>query len=124
MTGEPGDELDRLAAELELVGRDMPGPDAGLEAWLEVMAERSASDLLLLSGEPPVLRVHGRIVRASDTPLDSSEIETMVSALLPPHARQSYRAHGNADASYRASASGRYRINLHRERGRAAACIR
>jgi twitching motility protein PilT len=124
MTAHSEDELDRLAAELEQAYGAVPAPDSGLESWLAVMADRSASDLLLLAGEPPVLRVDGRIMRASQTPLDSTEIETMVLAVLPRHAQQRYRTLGNADASYRATAAGRYRINLHRERGRAAACIR
>jgi twitching motility protein PilT len=43
---------------------------------------------------------------------------------LPPHAAEQYRKAGCADASFRRGASGRFRINLHRERGRAAASIR
>ena len=43
---------------------------------------------------------------------------------LPPHAQRAYREHGIADASRRVAGVGRFRINLHRERGRAAATIR
>ena len=43
---------------------------------------------------------------------------------LPPHAAAQYRDGGIADASYRLTNAGRFRINLHRERGRAAAAIR
>jgi len=124
MMAHESDDLDRLAAELELAERDVPGPGAGLDAWFEVMGERGASDLLLVAGEPPVLRIQGRVSRAAQAPLDGDDIEALVSAILPPHARQAYRTNGTADASYRASGIGRFRINLHRERGRAAACIR
>ena len=37
---------------------------------------------------------------------------------------QSYRRLGSADASFRLDDAGRFRVNLHRERGRAAASIR
>jgi twitching motility protein PilT len=43
---------------------------------------------------------------------------------LPAHAAAYYRANGLADASIRRGAGVRFRINLHRERGRAAASIR
>jgi twitching motility protein PilT len=43
---------------------------------------------------------------------------------LPPHAQRAYRDHGIADAARRVTGVGRFRINLHRERGRAAATIR
>jgi twitching motility protein PilT len=43
---------------------------------------------------------------------------------LPDHALKSYRRIGSADGSFRLDEAGRFRVNLHRERGRAAASIR
>jgi twitching motility protein PilT len=43
---------------------------------------------------------------------------------LAPHARRIYRQSLIADGSFRVQRLGRYRINLHRERGRAAATVR
>jgi twitching motility protein PilT len=43
---------------------------------------------------------------------------------LPPHARQLYARDGIADASFGLAGVGRFRVNLHRERGRPAATIR
>jgi len=57
-------------------------------------------------------------------PLGSEEIEDAVSPALPPHARRAYRDSGIADGSYRTADLGRFRINLHHERGRAGAAIR
>ena len=57
-------------------------------------------------------------------PLDGDEIAEAVTAFLPPHAQRQYRDTGIADGSYRSLELGRFRINLHRERGRAAAAIR
>ena len=51
-------------------------------------------------------------------------IEAAVLDALPAHAAAQYRDGGIADASYRLVNAGRFRINLHRERGRAAAAIR
>ena len=54
----------------------------------------------------------------------ATSIEAAVLAALPPHAAAQYRDGGIADASFRLADVGRFRINLHRERGRAAAAIR
>jgi twitching motility protein PilT len=43
---------------------------------------------------------------------------------LAPHASEEYRQSQIADSSYRVEGLGRFRINLHRERGRAAATVR
>ncbi len=122
---DPIDDLDRLADELELLARDAARPSGpGLDALLRLMAERHASDLLLLAGEPPALRVHGQIVRVESAPLDGDDIESLVLDQLPAHAQRQFREAGIADASLRVGGVGRFRVNLHRERSRAAAAIR
>ena len=44
--------------------------------------------------------------------------------MLPPHGAQKYQTQGSTDNSLRREGLGRFRINLHRERGRPAATIR
>ena len=98
-----------------------------LRTWLEQVVARQASDLLLVAGAPPSVRIDGVVFPLGPSfggPLGSEEIEDAVSPALPPHARRMYRDAGIADGSYRTSDLGRFRINLHHERGRAAAAIR
>jgi twitching motility protein PilT len=57
-------------------------------------------------------------------PLDGTDVEAAVLPALSPHALRLYREVLITDSSYRMEGSGRFRINLHRERGRAAAAIR
>jgi twitching motility protein PilT len=118
------DDLDRLVSELEALRVDGPRGATRLESWLRLVAERDASDLLLLAGEPLALRINGRIVRSDGAILDGAEIEDVVLPELPPHAQRAYREEGIADGSRKVPGVGRFRINLHRERGRAAAAIR
>ena len=95
-----------------------------LERWLEQVVERNASDLLLVAGAPPALRTDGVITPLLEGPLDSDEIADSITPALAPHARRAYRQTGIADSSYRIQDVGRFRINLHHERGHAAAAIR
>ena len=120
----PEDDLDRLVAELDTGRLGFADGGTKLDLWLGVMAERGASDLLLLAGEPPALRLNGRVVRAEGTVLDGQDVEDMVLPVLPAHAQRRYRDAGSVDAARRLAGLGRFRIHLHRERGRAAAVVR
>ena len=120
------DEIDRLILELHATGA--PSPSTGdltrIERWLKLLASRGGSDLLLVAGAPPSIRVDGRVLPLAEGPLDGVDIEDAVLPALPPHARRIYRDVHIVDASFRLNGVGRFRINLHRERGRAAAAVR
>ena len=77
-----------------------------------------------MAASPPAVRVDGLLQSIDEPLLDGDEIETMVLPYLPAHAARQYRETGLADASLRISSLGRFRVNLHHERGRAAAAIR
>jgi twitching motility protein PilT len=91
---------------------------------MRLLAERRGSDLLLVAGAPPAIRTDGRVLPLAEGPLDGVDVEEAVLPALPPHARRQYREVRIADASFRLNGVGRFRINLHRERGRAAAAVR
>jgi twitching motility protein PilT len=117
-------DLDRLAAALSAGPLAPVEPGGGLVRWLEVMADRGASDLVLVAGEPPTLRIDGRLVRSSAPVLDGDDVHEMVAPELAPHAQRAFRESGIADAALKVAGLGRFRVNLHRERGRPAATIR
>jgi twitching motility protein PilT len=127
--GDP-DDLDALVIELNAVAPRTPASNeqtVRLRGWLEQVVERSAADLLLIAGARPSIRIDGSIVPLGAEfggPLGSEEVEDAVEPALAPHARRAYRETGIADSSFRVADLGRFRINLHHERGRAAAAIR
>ena len=95
-----------------------------LNQWLTQLVERRGSDLLLVAGAPACIRVDGQVLPIGDHLLKSDEIESAVTPALMPHAMRQYLETRIADSSYRNTNLGRFRINLHQERGRAAAAIR
>ncbi|MBP9945361.1 MAG: PilT/PilU family type 4a pilus ATPase [Vicinamibacteria bacterium] len=125
-------ELDRIVEELNAttaarekrVADRLAGDDHRLVSLLRETVILGASDLLLVSGLPPTARVRGDLMRLKGAELDSLEIEEIVFPELPVHAVKAYRDGRSADASLRLPGLGRFRVNLHRERGRAAAAIR
>jgi twitching motility protein PilT len=129
------DDLDALVTELNAAPATVdpvriepaasdPEQLERLRRWLHLVVVQGASDLLLVAAAPPSLRVNGVVVRLDDEPLQSDEIARAVVPALAPHARRAYQERGIADSSFRTPDLGRFRINLHHERGRAAAAIR
>jgi twitching motility protein PilT len=95
-----------------------------LNQWLEQLVSRQGSDLLLVPWAPAAIRVEGNLFAIGERPLSGEEIEAAVLPILADHAREDYQQSRIADSSYRVEGLGRFRINLHRERGRAAASVR
>ena len=121
------DDLEALVTELN-AALTSPVQDVEqttrLRGWLEQAVRFGASDLLLVAGAPPSVRIDGAIRPLADGVLHGQEIADAVVPALPSHARRAYESIGIADASFRTAGLGRFRINLHHERGRAAAAIR
>ena len=113
---------------LESPRRVMVAEDAPLERLLARMVEREASDLLLVSGLQPMIRVHGELEPlAEEDPLEGSEIGGLFREHMDRRAGQDLAERGAADFTLRlrAGAGGwRFRVNLHRERGEPAAALR
>jgi twitching motility protein PilT len=120
-------EIERLVRELndsrgaELVDSS---DTARLDRWLAALVSKGGSDLLLVPGAPACIRFEGEVRNLEGEPLDGPEIEAAVFPALASRVLQLYRDTHIADASYRIAGVGRFRINLHREKGRAAAAIR
>ena len=124
--------MDKLHAMKRVVSEPDPDIETGLEnpdtsrldVWLKTLAERRGSDLLLIPDAPACIRFEGEVKNLDNEPLSGAEIETAVLPALSQHALQLYRQNHIGDSSYRVEGLGRFRINLHHQRGVAAAAIR
>jgi Tfp pilus assembly pilus retraction ATPase PilT len=115
---------DRISRESEDSYESLEAVSSPLGRWLATVVSLGASDLLLVQGAPPCMRVDGEVRKIESSVLDGAEIEAAVIPALTSHAHQLYREHLIADSSFRMEGLGRFRINLHREQGHAAAAIR
>jgi twitching motility protein PilT len=95
-----------------------------LNSWLRELVSLKGSDLLLVPDAAAAIRVEGALVAIGLSPLTGDEIESAVLPAMAAHARQDYEREHIGDSSYRVEGLGRFRINLHHERGRAAATLR
>jgi twitching motility protein PilT len=124
---DPSTEPDRFSTDSDDAYESQEAassPTSPFGRWLATVVSLGASDLLLVHGAPPCMRVDGEVRKIEPNLLDGSEIEAAVIPALTRHAQRLYREQQIADSSYRVEGLGRFRINLHREQGRAAAAIR
>ena len=124
----PIDDLDKLVSELQLISQPRSAPTASdnpdLADWLREVREQDGSDLLLVASLPPLARIKGQMSRLIGDILSGEDIENAVSPVIPSRLRERYRDGQAIDVGFTLKGLGRFRMNLHRERGRAAAAIR
>lgn len=126
MVPKDPDDLDTLIRELNSglePSSDRVDSSGQCEQWIDRVIDRNGSDLFLVVGSPPMMKVNGALQPASQQMLDGADIEAALFPLLAPHTLEQYRRLGSADSSFKIDRR-RFRINLHRERGRIAAAIR
>jgi twitching motility protein PilT len=105
-------------------------PDSEPEGaeWLGELLSRArrryATDLLIVTGSPPTLRVDGRLEPAGDKALSAGGAEMLCAAAVPGDRRRGLARRGSIDFSFDLPQLGRFRCNVHRERGRWAAAVR
>jgi twitching motility protein PilT len=98
-----------------------------LRTWLTRAVESGASDLHLVVGYPPVLRLHGDLMKLSEPPLSGEEIHLLLAPLCPADAAARFQSQKNIDLSFDVAVSGashRFRANLFHAGGHLAACLR
>jgi twitching motility protein PilT len=118
------------AAPSPLQRRPAVAEDGPLGRLLAEMVGRGASDLLLVAGEPPVLRIDGELVKTAGAPLAADEVSELVAPYRRPADLEALAVRGAVDLSLQLGSGGgpgggwRFRVNLHRQRGGAAAAVR
>jgi twitching motility protein PilT len=116
-------ELNRAAPGNKPVSR-LPDATASLDKLLAFAAARGASDILLIAGVPAVLRVNGALAAGSGPPLEADDVRSLVLPLLAPAQLEELQKNRSADFSFLREGLGRFRVNLHHQRGTLAASIR
>lgn len=85
---------------------------------------RGASDLLLIAGQPPSVAVRGEWSGCEHAPLSAEAVRACFEDLLTPVQRDTLERVRDLDLAHAIPGLGRYRINLHYQRGALAAAIR
>ena len=103
-------------------------PDEGnlsVPELLSVLIERGGSDLHLMAGSPPFIRIHGELERLERfPPLLPEAVRAMVYAILPEKMRERFEQELELDMSYALPGKARFRVNVYQQRDVVGAAFR
>src|SRR5882724_7732197 len=83
-----------------------------MEALLREATEKGASDLHLSSGEPPMLRVHGDLVRMEHPALTPESVTGLVNCIMNDRQRSQFSSEHEVDFACELPGKGRFRVNV------------
>ncbi|MBI4090346.1 MAG: type IV pilus twitching motility protein PilT [Candidatus Kerfeldbacteria bacterium] len=88
-----------------------------IDGLFEYAVKHKASDLHLLEGQPPIVRIDGVLNPiAGQKPLTREQVAELSFSILSPRQRQVFEQEREFDLSYEIARLSRFRVNLHYER--------
>jgi pilus retraction protein PilT len=94
-----------------------------LASYFKMALDRGASDLHLVGGNKPALRVDGGLELVGEEILDPAALETGVFALMQPADVEEYKKSREMDIALDV-AGGHFRVNVHQQEGKIAIAAR
>ncbi len=89
-----------------------------------LMKAKNASDIHLVVGVPPVLRIQGRLYATQFETLTKESAQTLIYSIMSDEQRQKYEEELELDFSFGLKSMGRLRVNVYKEKGCIAAALR
>jgi twitching motility protein PilT len=97
---------------------------AKIDAFFKLMNEQGASDLHLVAGSPPALRIRGEIERIKYKVLDNDDLRGMLYEIAPEQKIKTFEETGDIDFGYEIPGLARYRANFFMQKNGVGAVFR
>ena len=97
---------------------------AKIDAFFQMMPDQGASDLHLVTGQQPALRIRGEIERIKYNVLENDELKAMLYEIAPEHKVKQFEEVGDVDFAYEIPNLARYRANFFMQKYGVAAVFR
>src|SRR3990172_1749624 len=95
-----------------------------LQALLAEAVQQKASDLHLVTGAPPIVRVDGRLEPLEYPVLGPADTVKMIYGVMNDLQKAKFEEDWELDFSVEIRTIGRFRVNVHRQRGAVEAAFR
>ncbi len=97
---------------------------AKIDAFFKLMNEQKASDLHLVAGQPPALRINGEMERIKYQILENDGLKGMLYEIAPEDKVKVFEETGDVDFGYEIPGLARYRANFFMQKNGVAAVFR
>jgi twitching motility protein PilT len=95
-----------------------------IEDLMEQLIEMGGSDLHISAGLPPYFRISGHLTPIGDEPLTSEQCQRLIFSMLNNTQRKTLEQNWELDCAYGVKGLARFRVNVYKDRGTYAACLR
>jgi len=89
---------------------------AKIDAFFKLMNDQGASDLHLVSGSQPILRVHGELERVKYKLMENDELKSLLYEICPENKIKVFEETGDMDFGYEVPNLARYRCNFFQQK--------
>jgi len=89
---------------------------AKIDAFFKLMNDQGASDLHLVSGSQPILRVHGELERVKYKLMENDELKSILYEICPENKIKLFEETGDIDFGYEVPNLARYRCNFFQQK--------
>ena len=95
-----------------------------IQEYLEIVVKKEASDLHLVTGMPPMVRIDGQLLPVTGSFLTPEDTESLVFELLSPEQKEMLLVNRELDFSFALGEVARFRVNAYFQKGYLAAALR
>ncbi|MDI6742400.1 MAG: type IV pilus twitching motility protein PilT [Smithella sp.] len=97
---------------------------AKIDAFFNLMHDQGASDLHMVSGQQPAIRIRGDIERIKYDVLTNDSLKVLLYEITPEHKIKQFEETGDIDFAYEIPSLARYRVNFFQQKNGMAAVFR
>lgn len=94
------------------------------DSLLKLMVQKGGSDLFITAGVPPSMKVNGKILPVSKTPLTSELARDIVLSIMTDTQRKEFQTHHECNFAIARPQIGRFRVSAYNQRNQSAMVLR
>jgi twitching motility protein PilT len=95
-----------------------------IDKLLETVVREGCSDLHISTGQPPVVRRHGRLVRLETKSLEPEDTVSLMKSITPERNQQELQERGGTDFGFAFGDKARFRVAVFKQRGHIGLVLR
>jgi len=95
-----------------------------IDKLLQATVKQGASDLHLAVGQPPVLRIHGRMQKLKTKVLEPADTVALMKSITPDRCQQELQEEGGTDFGFAFGELARFRVSVFKQKGNVGLVLR
>ena len=95
-----------------------------IDKLLQACVKQGASDIHIVTGQPPVFRLHGRMRKLETKVLEPDDTVALMKSIAPERSQRELQEKGSADFGFAFGDLARFRVSIFKQRGNVSMVLR